>query len=640
MAGEGQRKLAEALEETLGRFESSVEQVPALLGAFIDGQKTIVVDERPDFVHCRISGNESRRVQAFNSHAGGVAQHFDLPIIIVKDKLNPNVWKVMGRDITRYPDWGKTANYPYSSPYIAHHGGDHSFSSQAGMGADPVWVFKRQMMPLLPHPAISGTMGIEIGSDFYYFDGSYRWFASTGTVDFTPALPTGATNGRFITVYIDGNTGNPSYLTGTEFNAVTPPIDPGTFIEIPRADQGIAVAAIFLLTGTFRIGWGEIYDLRQPHVPTPATGTAGAGVSDHGALTGLGDDDHSQYLLLAGRGGQVVEDTVTITGAFIATPSAVIGPGLATPDGTLHVHASSAGAVTAITEGNVLVVESAGDTGMSILGPDSAELRLVFGSPFDNESAELFWAPGGPQLEIRTFVTGSQVIIRTDTGVRAVVIDANQNVGLASDLRVTGSVSLGGSLDVQVNVQASGSFRTAAFLDTLDQLSTPSPADSGYSRWYSQSGTAYFQTLGGAIFDLTATGSAGGVSDVLGFSGGAATISKGNTDYIGFGSAGVSSTEANQEFYIPIAGTVRNLRVFVSANGSPNAGNNLTIRLNQAATSLTVTYGAGETGLKTDLSNSFGVAVGDTIAIEFVNAGSGGGQQNVVVETVSMELAA
>lgn len=33
----------------------------------------------------------------------------------------------------------------------------------------------------------------------------------------------------------------------------------------------------------------------------------GAGVTDHGDLTGLGDDDHAQYLLLAGRnGGQVV----------------------------------------------------------------------------------------------------------------------------------------------------------------------------------------------------------------------------------------------------------------------------------------------------------------------------------------------
>jgi hypothetical protein len=189
-------------------------------------------------------------------------------------------------------------------------------------------------------------------------------------------------NGKFVTTYIDGTTGNPAYLDGGEFNALTPPIDPGAYIAIPGESQGIAVAAVFLLSGTSRIGWGEIYDLRHPHVPVPPTGvvfedsnptfqntvlfagdigvggdvhvtgsvysgdgsfyTAGwlqtvdradpstppanqgryysksgkpyfktfdgtvydlsvtgsaGGVSDHGALTGLGDDDHTQYLL-------------------------------------------------------------------------------------------------------------------------------------------------------------------------------------------------------------------------------------------------------------------------------------------------------------------------------------------------------
>ena len=296
MTKEGARKLTAAFEETFGGLEGAIEQVPALLGAYIDGQKFIVVTDQPDYVWCRIGGNESRRVKAFNQHAGGVAQHWDLPIIIVKDKLNSNVWKVIGRDITRYPDWGQTANYPYSSPYIAQHGADHSFSSQAGMGADPVWVFKRQMMPLLPHPAVSGSMGIEIGSDFYYFDGSYRWFASTGTVDFTPALPTGAVNARFMTVFIDGTTGNPGYITGTEFNAVTPPIDPGEYISTPTTAQGIAVAAIFLLTGTARIGWGEIYDLRHPHTPVPTGPLATQFVV--GQPTSLGDGVTGVYWLV------------------------------------------------------------------------------------------------------------------------------------------------------------------------------------------------------------------------------------------------------------------------------------------------------------------------------------------------------
>lgn len=51
------------------------------------------------------------------------------------------------------------------------------------------------------------------------------------------------------------------------------------------------------------------------------------GVTDHGALTGLGDDDHSQYLLLAGRSGGmtlgVVDNNAVLTtsiGGSVTTP--------------------------------------------------------------------------------------------------------------------------------------------------------------------------------------------------------------------------------------------------------------------------------------------------------------------------------
>jgi YD repeat-containing protein len=37
-------------------------------------------------------------------------------------------------------------------------------------------------------------------------------------------------------------------------------------------------------------------------------------ITDHGGLSGLGDDDHSQYLLLAGRTGQTITDVITIDG--------------------------------------------------------------------------------------------------------------------------------------------------------------------------------------------------------------------------------------------------------------------------------------------------------------------------------------
>lgn len=61
------------------------------------------------------------------------------------------------------------------------------------------------------------------------------------------------------------------------------------------------------------------------------TATGGGGVTDHGALTGLSDDDHTQYLLLAGRsGGQVATggtgsgDDMTIRSTTNATKGDVI----------------------------------------------------------------------------------------------------------------------------------------------------------------------------------------------------------------------------------------------------------------------------------------------------------------------------
>ncbi len=63
----------------------------------------------------------------------------------------------------------------------------------------------------------------------------------------------------------------------------------------------------------------------------PATDDGGAGATDHGALTGLSDDDHTQYALLAGRsGGQTLTggtgsgDDITLRSTTNATKGDVI----------------------------------------------------------------------------------------------------------------------------------------------------------------------------------------------------------------------------------------------------------------------------------------------------------------------------
>jgi hypothetical protein len=67
----------------------------------------------------------------------------------------------------------------------------------------------------------------------------------------------------------------------------------------------------------------------------------GGGVTDHGALTGLADDDHAQYILVGGSRGftSTVSGTIPIEGYHLATKeyvdNAVISGGGVTDHGAL-----------------------------------------------------------------------------------------------------------------------------------------------------------------------------------------------------------------------------------------------------------------------------------------------------------------
>lgn len=130
------------------------------------------------------------------------------------------------------------------------------------------------------------------------------------------------------------------------------------------------------------------------------------------------------------------------------------------------------------------------------------------------------------------------------------------------------------------------------------------------------------------------------VSAVLCFSGATATVLKGATEYLGFGTGAAQSVEANAEIKVPVAGTIKNLRTYVSTNDTGAAGSTITMRKAGSSQTLKTTYGLGETGWMEDTSNSFVVAAGDLVSIQVVNAGSGGGTKDLIVESVTMELAA
>ncbi|MCK5548791.1 MAG: collagen-like protein, partial [Thermoplasmata archaeon] len=265
----GKKSLEKAVKGALGGKRDKLRLVPALMGAYVNGQKTLGVANRPDFVWVRLRGATSEVAQAFNDIVG---EHWDLPILIKRDEFAHDRWRVHGRDIRAYEDWGGVS-------YLPPHAMSHSFGDpdQTG-GVDPVWIFKRQFMPLLPRPEASGTMSLYLEPDFYYFEGQYHWWPGSGTTSLLGFVPTGASNAKFVTIYLDGELGIPQFIDGEEFNfgSYGPwglSTDFGNLIALPNPSQGIPIAAVRLYTGSTSIGWGDIYDLRSPQQPLGTTGS-------------------------------------------------------------------------------------------------------------------------------------------------------------------------------------------------------------------------------------------------------------------------------------------------------------------------------------------------------------------------------
>ena len=71
------------------------------------------------------------------------------------------------------------------------------------------------------------------------------------------------------------------------------------------------------------------------------------------------------------------------------------GVGIARTDGTLHVHTASAGSVTASVHYDDLVVESGGNTGISILAPEDYTSGIAFGSNNDNDIGYIYAQQSG-----------------------------------------------------------------------------------------------------------------------------------------------------------------------------------------------------------------------------------------------------
>lgn len=412
MAG-GRKRLRKAMTSVLSGKQNKDILVPALLGVYKDGNQTIKVVDRPDFVYVRLRGDQSEVVQAFNEKVGF---HYDLPILVLRDENFNDRWVVHGRDIAQYPSWEGAA-------YGAAHATSHSFAGADYCSSDIVWTNKRQYMPLLPRPEASGTMGIWIESDFYYFDGRYHWWPGSGTATLSGFLPTGGMSARYVTVYIDAD-GNPASLAGPEFDKIYPG-DPADYISIPDPDDGVVVAAVLMMTGTQSIGWGEIFDLRNPNRPPSPTGSP-IWIADENAVLGkvwgLNFVGSCIEAVISGSYGHIIHDCIDHIGIYALDDGVPLCSGSWVDFGN-NLDASCSGTVIRVdvespVTGSVVVFDEGGilgsALGINVVGPN---LSIVISGSY----AHLVHSESA--LDAQRFVTDIPTPLDTLTGTYWVVPD-------------------------------------------------------------------------------------------------------------------------------------------------------------------------------------------------------------------------
>lgn len=308
---EASKNLERAFIDVLGQKQDKPQIFPGLMGAYIGGRPTTIVDGRPDFVWVRIRGATSEPVQAFNEK---VSPTFNLPVLIQRDPNVENRWVVIGRDPGAYEDYGGVA-------YLPSHGKDHSFAGGALTGNDITWVYKRQFMPLLPRPLSTGVLSIHISDGFYFSQGIYHWWVGSGTKTLEEFIPTGGVNAKFVTVSIDSAQEVLVYEGGVEFPAANYPNPLASYIALPSQDEVIPIAAVYLTTGSQWIGWNEIYDLRLAPTVPPGTGTFVNVLDDGILLGGANTFDFGNHIDVSFSGGNArIDATVPVLNRGTPTP--------------------------------------------------------------------------------------------------------------------------------------------------------------------------------------------------------------------------------------------------------------------------------------------------------------------------------
>jgi hypothetical protein len=110
-----------------------------------------------------------------------------------------------------------------------------------------------------------------------------------------------------------------------------------------------------------------------------------------------------------------------------------VGIGTSSPEGKVHIFNGDA-SVAPDSDGDELVVENSGDSGISILSGESSTHTgaVIFGSANDAFGAALQYSYHGNSLKLMTANTGHSLIFSTDNNSEAMRIDSSQRVGIGT----------------------------------------------------------------------------------------------------------------------------------------------------------------------------------------------------------------
>jgi hypothetical protein len=89
---------------------------------------------------------------------------------------------------------------------------------------------------------------------------------------------------------------------------------------------------------------------------------------------------------------------------------------------------NSAGAVTASTDSDELIVESGGAGGLSILTPSANYGIISFGSPTNNQQAKVYWNDSGSLMQVGTLKTGASLQFVTGANNLALTLNSSQQM--------------------------------------------------------------------------------------------------------------------------------------------------------------------------------------------------------------------